>query len=200
MKIRDFGRFRRGLFSRSVKRRLPYLSISARHRQVICNLELIPAEASLSVTSGGSAFQAASDSRSASDYRLDVRRAGCDYFRAFEATCHGAFDASLPETTMHGDERNIFLSTMPATSRDRMRRARRRRRLGGAVRLRRAVCRRAACPGPGVHCELSVRARDQRPDHRRPAVFAVRDLALAGAAAARERIFVHGRWRRSSTP
>jgi PAS domain S-box-containing protein len=33
---------------------------------------------------------------------------------------HGAFAASLPETTMQtGDERNIFLSTMPATRRDR---------------------------------------------------------------------------------
>ena len=90
------------------------------------------------------------------------------------------------------DERNIFLSTMPATRRDRMRRACRRRRLGGAVRLRRAVCRRAARAGSGIRCELSVRARDQRSDHRRPAVFAVRDFALAGAAAARERISVHG--------
>jgi PAS domain S-box-containing protein len=34
--------------------------------------------------------------------------------------CHGAFAASLPETTMQtGDERNIFLSTMPASRRDR---------------------------------------------------------------------------------
>ena len=34
--------------------------------------------------------------------------------------CDGAFDASLPETTMQtADERNIFLSTMPATRRDR---------------------------------------------------------------------------------
>jgi PAS domain S-box-containing protein len=40
--------------------------------------------------------------------------------RAFECWCDGAFDASLPETTMQtGDERNIFLSTLPATSRDR---------------------------------------------------------------------------------
>jgi len=40
--------------------------------------------------------------------------------RAFECWCDGAFDASLPETTMQtGDERNIFLSTLPATDRDR---------------------------------------------------------------------------------
>src|SRR6184192_3152494 len=39
-------------------------------------------------------------------------------FRALKL-CHGAFAASLPETTM-GDERNIFLSNMPATRRDRM--------------------------------------------------------------------------------
>ena len=40
--------------------------------------------------------------------------------RAFECWSDGAFDASLPETTMQtADERNIFLSTMPATSRDR---------------------------------------------------------------------------------
>ncbi len=99
-----------------------------------------------------------------------------------------------------GDERNIFLSTMPATRGDRIARARRGRRLGGAVRLRRAVCRRAAHPGPGLRCELSVRPGHQRPDHRRPAVFAVRDFPLAGAAAAGERIFVHGHGGHRSRP
>src|SRR6187551_2760456 len=46
---------------------------------------------------------------------------GCVGCVIFTRQCyrHGAFAASLPETTM-GDERNIFLSTIPATRRDRM--------------------------------------------------------------------------------
>ena len=69
--------------------------------------------------------------------------------------------------------------------------SRRRRRFLGSVHRRRALRHRAARPGSGLHCELSIRARDQRPDHGHPAVFAVRHRALAGAAAARQRISVH---------
>ena len=60
-----------------------------------------------------------------------------------------------------------------------------------AVRRCRTICHCAAYPGSGVHCELSIRACNQRSDHGRSAVFAVRPAAVAGSVAACERIFVH---------
>ena len=65
------------------------------------------------------------------------------------------------------------------------------RRLVGSLRVCRAFCRCAAYPGSCVRCELPICARDQRSDHRHPAVFAIRDSAVAGASAACERIPVH---------
>ena len=98
----------------------------------------------------------------------------------------------LQETTVQVDsDRGVFLSTLPATGRDRTVALCGCRRLVGSVCVRRALCRHAACPDSGFRCELPIRARGQRSDHRRPAVFAVRYLAVAGAAAACERLSVH---------
>ena len=87
----------------------------------------------------------------------------------------------------------MFLSTMPATSRDRRSALCGRRRLVGPVRMRGAVCRQATHAGAGIRRELPVRARGQRPDHRGPAVFSIRDPAVAGLAAAGKRLSVHRR-------
>ena len=90
-----------------------------------------------------------------------------------------------------GDERNIFLSNMPATRRDR----------AAALvvvgisavlfAMRRAVCHGAAYSRSGVHCELSIRARHQRSDHGRFVVFAICPAPVAGSVVACERLPVH---------
>ncbi len=122
-------------------------------------------------------------SRSILVYRLIGRSGECVMVRC---------PCRLQETTVQVDsDRGVFLSTLPATGRDRTVALCRCRRLVGSVRVRRAVCRHAACPDSGFRCELSIRARDQRSDHRDPVVFAIRHFAVAGAAAACERLPVH---------
>ena len=56
----------------------------------------------------------------------------------------------------------------------------------------RAVCPGEARRGLGLHPELPVGASGQRPDHRDPAVRAVRHPRLAGAARSRGRLSVRG--------
>ena len=97
------------------------------------------------------------------------------------------------------DERNIFLSTLPATSRDRTAAF---AVVGVSLVLFAAPCRLLAFRSPRCRRSLrvSIRARDQRSYHGHPAVFAVRRAALAGVAAARKRISVHRGGRDRSCP
>ncbi len=99
-----------------------------------------------------------------------------------------------------GDDRNILISTMPATSRD--------RRAALAVVGVSSVLFAVAVPfatvplaaGAGVRRQLPIRAGGQRSPHRDPAVFAVHHPAVAGPVAAGERLSVHRGCRDRSRP
>ena len=66
-------------------------------------------------------------------------------------------------------------------------------RVGADLRDRRSFRQDPAPRRARLHSDLSVRARHQRPDHRGPALRAVRPAAFARAVVARGRISLHGR-------
>ena len=104
----------------------------------------------------------------------------------------GVFDAGLQEAAVQtADDRSIFLSTMPASNRD--------RRAALAVVGVSSVLFVCAVPFakvpltpvPAFVASYQSVLATQRSDHRDPAIFTVQPVAVAGAAVARERISVH---------